>query len=229
MKKINAFTLAEVLITLGIIGVVAAITIPGLISNYKAQRSRSQFLKVYSTLQQVFKQMESDDISLDPATYKGNNGPFYKTFIKYLQAPLDCGSSVTGGYLHKRPCYSPTGDKNYLTYDGRGQVRSGWFSDGQIALQDGSLLLFHNNYTLPYIWISVDINGYASPPNRWGYDLFTFQFLDGELKAMGAIGTRYTKMDTFCNEKSSDIKNGIACAQKVIEDTEYFKTVLKKI
>ena len=34
MKKYG-FTLAEVLITLGIIGVVAAITIPTLVSNYK--------------------------------------------------------------------------------------------------------------------------------------------------------------------------------------------------
>ena len=39
MKK--AFTLAEILITLGIIGVVAAITIPGLITTYKAHQLRS--------------------------------------------------------------------------------------------------------------------------------------------------------------------------------------------
>lgn len=41
IKRIKTgFTLAEVLITLGIIGVVAAITIPNLIANYKAQRLR---------------------------------------------------------------------------------------------------------------------------------------------------------------------------------------------
>ena len=43
-----AFTLAEVLITLGIIGVVAAMTIPTLMANYKAKRLHSQFLKSYS-------------------------------------------------------------------------------------------------------------------------------------------------------------------------------------
>ena len=37
MGKKLAFTLAEVLITLGIIGVVAALTLPALISNYKKQ------------------------------------------------------------------------------------------------------------------------------------------------------------------------------------------------
>lgn len=68
MKSNGGFTLAEVLITLGIIGVVAAITIPNLITNNKAQKLRSQFLKSYSTVQQVFKQMEADDISLTPSS-----------------------------------------------------------------------------------------------------------------------------------------------------------------
>ena len=48
-NKEPAFTLAEVLITLGIIGVVAALTIPSLITNYKARKLHTQFLKSYST------------------------------------------------------------------------------------------------------------------------------------------------------------------------------------
>ena len=59
------FTLAEVLITLGIIGVVAAMTIPTLMVNYKAHQLHSQFLKSYSTIQQVFRRMEGDEVSLD--------------------------------------------------------------------------------------------------------------------------------------------------------------------
>ena len=79
IKRIKTgFTLAEVLITLGIIGVVAAITIPNLIANYKAQRLRSKFLKSYSTVQQVFKQMEADDVSLNPDDYGAST--FYRTF-----------------------------------------------------------------------------------------------------------------------------------------------------
>lgn len=70
-SKNHAFTLAEILTTLGIIGVLAALTIPELITNYKAKKFRSQFLKSYSTVQQVFKQMEADEVSLDPTTYAG--------------------------------------------------------------------------------------------------------------------------------------------------------------
>ena len=69
------FTLAEILITLGIIGVVAAMTIPNLIANNKAHRLKSQFLESYSIVQQVFKQMEADDVSLNPKDYP--TGQFY--------------------------------------------------------------------------------------------------------------------------------------------------------
>ena len=50
-NKNRAFTLAEVLITLGIIGVVAAITMPVLISKYRAQVFETQFKKAYSSVQ----------------------------------------------------------------------------------------------------------------------------------------------------------------------------------
>ncbi len=51
--KASAFTLAEVLITLGIIGVVAAMTIPNLIANTNGAKYRSGFKKAISTLSQA--------------------------------------------------------------------------------------------------------------------------------------------------------------------------------
>ena len=53
MTKRFGFTLAEVLITLGIIGVVAAMTIPTLIANTNGAKYRSQFKKTISTLNQA--------------------------------------------------------------------------------------------------------------------------------------------------------------------------------
>ncbi len=52
MKNLG-FTLAEALITLGIIGVVAAMTVPVLISNTNGAKYRSQLKKTYSTLNQA--------------------------------------------------------------------------------------------------------------------------------------------------------------------------------
>ena len=54
LKMKTAFTLAEVLITLGIIGIVSAMTIPTLINNYKEKVRDNQFKKVYATIMQAY-------------------------------------------------------------------------------------------------------------------------------------------------------------------------------
>lgn len=226
-KRKLAFTLAEVLITLGIIGIVAAITIPQLVNNYKAKRLRTQFLKSYSTIQQAFKEMEADDVSTDPTTY--NTLEYYKTFMNYLQAPMDCGIG-DNKYL---PCVymrdsSSKDYKPYKTYDGKTNASMILFDDGQIALQDGTLLLFENYAPRMRVFVSVDLNEYNNKPNRWGYDLFTFQLVDNQLKAMGDTGTTYTDLSTYCNVNSQDEYNGIACAKKALSDSEYFKNIVKE-
>ena len=52
--KKSGFTLAEVLITLGIIGVVAAMTLPALVGKYKEKQRVTQLQKAYSILNQAF-------------------------------------------------------------------------------------------------------------------------------------------------------------------------------
>ena len=227
-KKLAAFTLAEVLITLGIVGVVAALTIPNLITSYKAHRFRSQFLKSYSIVQQVFRQMEADDVSLDPASY--TKAPFYKTFMKYLQAPLDCGSSWDYSFVNTKPCFplKVQGTKPYQTMDGKSEASRNWMDDGQIALQDGTLILFENSMAGGSIKLHIDINGYVNPPNRWGYDLFTFQFIDGELRAMGDPKTKFAQADVYCDLNKSNAYNGITCAQKAKDNPDYFKDLLRQ-
>ncbi len=222
----TAFTLAEVLITLGIIGVVAALTIPGLITSYKAHRFRSQFLKSYSTVQQVFKQMEADDVSLDPESYPTRS--FYKTFMKYLQAPFDCGTNSENNFKRVLPCYDTKGIKHYMSLDGQSTVEYNWFDDGQIAIQDGELFLIENDTVANQLWVSVDLNGFNNPPNRWGYDLFTFQFIEGELLTMGDQKTKYNDIEKYCNLKGKGVLNGIACAQLAKENPDYFKNLLRQ-
>ena len=62
-STISGFTLAEVLITLGIIGVVAALTMPALITNYQKQQTINTLKKSYSILQQAIKlsELKNDD------------------------------------------------------------------------------------------------------------------------------------------------------------------------
>lgn len=59
--KKNAFTLAEVLITLGIIGVVAAMTIPSLIADYRKDVTETRLKKFYSIMNQAILQSVNDN------------------------------------------------------------------------------------------------------------------------------------------------------------------------
>lgn len=72
----TAFTLAEVLITLGVIGVVAAITMPVIIQKIEEQRTINQLSKVYSTLSQAWQAMVTE---YGPFTTWGINSADTKT------------------------------------------------------------------------------------------------------------------------------------------------------
>lgn len=222
----SGFTLAEVLITIGIIGVVSALTIPNLITNYKAKQLRSQFLKSYSLVQQAFKQMEADDVSLNPQDYvPPEHEQFYLTFMKYFNGAMTCGTNAHG---KNTPCYdsslSTTAD-GYKSYDGSVKIYD-ILDDGQFVLPDGTNIMLENSRR-PYILVSVDLNGYGNPPNRLGYDLFTFEFSDGELKTMGDKGTSFTDERKYCNKNSNESYNGITCAHLAKTNSDYFKEIVR--
>lgn len=224
------FTLAEVLITLGIIGVVAAITIPNLINNYKAKRLHSQFLKSYSTIQQVMKMFESEDMSTDPKDYPSRTD-YSKAFAKFLQAPLDCtGKTSAPCYGHHNEEYS----KMYKSLNGQRTLKLFTNDHGSFVLQDGTMILMdypywiENGQQIEGITIGVDLNGFKNKPNRAGYDLFVFQFVDGELVTGGDSKSLFSDMERYCNVNSNDQRNGAGCAQKAKENTDYFKALIKQ-
>lgn len=61
LEKLFGFTLAEVLITLGIIGVVATMTIPILMTNYQKHQTETQLVKFYSMMNQTLRMSVADN------------------------------------------------------------------------------------------------------------------------------------------------------------------------
>ena len=124
MKYIcRGFTLAEVLITLGIIGVVAACTLPTLINATQAKELHTALLKSYSILQQVIQRMsfeEGRDITWDNYPDK-QFAPVFKTYLKMLNScgKLNCSSSDI----------DPS--KIYKTYNKKNSPYNDWFNEGQ--------------------------------------------------------------------------------------------------
>ncbi len=232
MKK--GFTLAEVLITLSIIGLVAAITIPILITNYKAHVLRSRFLKTYSLLSQVLKMAQEDDVYIVENVAYGSADRYQLSgiFQRYLSGAIDCNNSKNNKL---KSCIMITyGNKDdykngyrTLTSSSVNLNNQGFFDDGQLLLQDGTLLFFNADSQM--VGLHIDVNGIQSPPNRWGYDLFTFQLIDGNLVPMGDYGTKYSDKNRYCSLESKDKLNGIACTTLAKSNTDYFKWVVKNL
>ena len=87
LKGKNSFTLAEVLITLGIIGVVAALSLPSLIQNYKKTVAENELKKVFSLLNQVVLRSEADNgpaIYWDWESYQHDGRKYLEFFNKYF-------------------------------------------------------------------------------------------------------------------------------------------------
>ncbi len=74
MKK-RAFTLAEVLVTLGIVGVIAAITIPSLAMRCQKYVLKKQFKKKYLVLQQAL-DIVANDFGYPPNCYYWGTSPY---------------------------------------------------------------------------------------------------------------------------------------------------------
>ena len=103
-KQLNAFTLAEVLITLGVIGVVAAVTMPTLIQQYKERETVAKVNQFYSMFSQAYQMAILEhgtfdqwglkpwgDIQNDDGTYRANDdaiessNKFFEIMSKYLK------------------------------------------------------------------------------------------------------------------------------------------------
>ena len=176
MKK--AFTLAEVLITLGVIGIVAALTMPALIANYQKQQTITHLKKMYSVINNSAKLMEVDDNvpphggGMDCSSQTSED--FLNRYIKpYFNIVKTCNSASECGYPADYNWISPDGTvKSYSMYSYTNPAR--WAG---ATLNDGTLInILHrdNTGTGCYALYFVDLNG-PKAPNVMGKDIFVIE------------------------------------------------------
>lgn len=91
MKEFKAFTMAEVLITLGIIGIVACMTMPGVIKNYQKKVTVERLKQTYSMLQQavMLSEVKNGDIEdwILPSYTGAGDTTATETFVKMYYEP----------------------------------------------------------------------------------------------------------------------------------------------
>lgn len=159
----TAFTLAEVLITLAIIGVVAAMTIPTLINNAQEQAYLTQFKKVYTNLSQSYLSAAQESGTADTWL---TGEELYNNMKPYLKIIEDC--PATDGCFPNVVYKTIKGGDAYPFY----QASYGY----KVRLADGSSVLFQTSWEIAGT-IYVDING-DKAPNQFGYDMFVFRLIN---------------------------------------------------
>ncbi|MDD3238145.1 MAG: type II secretion system protein [Candidatus Gastranaerophilales bacterium] len=179
MKTKSAFTLAEVLITLVIIGVIAAMTIPSLLNKTNEQESVSAVKKAYSTLSQAHNMVMSQD-GFDPTDYASDaesTKAYGDLVVKYLNVEKNCGMTSDGD------CF-PAVTYKYLNGNNHGSLNlsSSYY---KVRLNDNMSFSLYLYFTYEYFGstpalknvfglIVIDVNGNKGP-NTFGKDTFNFE------------------------------------------------------
>lgn len=174
MKK-TGFTLAEILITIGVIGVVTVITLPALLSSFEKQITATTYKESMNIITSAIATAEANEITLEPNSSANDFLEYIKPYISIAKAcennETECGlidtlclhAKDTGLSLGKR-------DHRYILSNG---VFLG--ADSTTHSEDGSSANNLSRYS-DSILVYFDTNG-SKPPNRVGYDVFITEYI----------------------------------------------------
>lgn len=166
-SKLKAFTLAEVLITLGIIGVVAALTLPTVMGNYKKKTTAAKLKQAYNFLQRTFVMAQYEYGDMENwecrAVRSCTSEQFAKKYIiPYFQDPQlkTYSTLIDAGY--KSYPKGLNGETTMTAWKYYIKTKQGYYYmiDYYDVGQD------RRTYN-----VSIDING-TNPPNIVGKDIF---------------------------------------------------------
>ena len=167
IRKMKAFTLAEVMVTLAIMGVLASIMLP-VMSKIRPDKTKATFKKAYYVVERTVYDMVTDE-SLYPelGSYKGfdntqevtYNGQKYKGDTKFLQLNKISNNRPGSTYI---PFDGNNGSPNIVTSDGIAYyIPSSNFKDK-----------IGDEIRANALKIMVDVNGSETKPNKVGVDRF---------------------------------------------------------
>lgn len=231
MKKFSAkhknssligFTLAEVLITLGIIGVVAAMTISVLVNNAQKQGDAAKLKKIYSALNQAFLNMESDSQCPGDLACTGFfDGTVTQTISENVAAALSgqiktikaCAWAEAGCFatpissLNDTLTYAAPNGMKFITSDGISFLIYDLAGNCDMSTYELCATIF------------VDTNA-LSAPNRWGKDVFLLYLTrSGKILGHGYDNNWKISENTVgLNCRTDATSAGKGCAGRIIEE-----------
>lgn len=209
MKKI-AFTLAEILITIAVIGVVSAITIPSVVKKYQEMTTVNKVKKFYAMMSQALLLSIKDNGPVNEwnvyNTSNEQSANEIASYIKpYLKILKDCGTS--SGCLKYQNDPKRLSGSNLLNYDTANIYYKLILIDGSyLIIRSESNFCKSNDGNVPNTCgaIYIDISG-SKEPNTIGRDIFAVHITPYSLKP---------NMTDTCKKNSS----GWSCMKYILEN-----------
>lgn len=216
-----AFTLAEVLITLAIIGVIAALTIPILLNNSNDTQIITGIKKAYSNLSNTYSLLIADYSDM-PSAISENSSSFINTLTSKLKVAKYCGyASAQDTDCFPNKIYKYLNGNNYLNFATNSNYAT-FLTVDNIAYAvypfsttcnsdqssgDASNPLYNS---CALIW--VDVNGPNKGPSVFGRDLFNFSYT---LTGVFPTGSYYNSWFGFGANCTTSGQN---CTAKIINE-----------
>ncbi|MCR4881132.1 MAG: type II secretion system GspH family protein [bacterium] len=179
-KSKIAFTLAETLITLLVIGIIAALTIPSLIQSFQGRETVARLKKMYSVVNQAVRQYQAENECLDSFAdcFEKEDTLTSNTFMKRFEQKFKFVNVVYTGEDEYDVEWIPKiakhiNGEDIETHTWMGVQRNGWTHDGAFyMLADGSVLsvMIPDDKKQSGL-LFIDTNG-VKGPNRIGKDQF---------------------------------------------------------
>ncbi len=208
----KAFTLAEVLITLAIIGIVAALTIPAVVKNYQKQQVVVQLKKAYSTLNQAYNNSQAENGSYDTWDKGfdiGTDEYFRRYWEPYFKIGKVCSTGASCGYKNNSPWVTLKGADSTYSVNTNILGKSFISTDGvlfRIRVANSSGATEASN-------IIVDLNN-SKGPNMVGKDTFFFERTPKGILPY-AYSSSKSDINTYCSREN---QSGMHCAAKIMHD-----------
>jgi len=207
----KGFTLAEVLVTLAIIGVVSALTVPGLMNSYQKQTYVTQLHKYYNETMQAAKLYLTDRNAIDLKEAGLVDQTAVDNWVKtYMKIAQDCGTSGNN-------CFA-VGE--YKRMNGQAMKIFVTSSFNHYVLANGTAIAVSANGD-GKVQIYVDVNG-KKGPNIAGRDTFaTMLYPDGTIDDWHSAASS-APLTTAQREESFQNCNGTGnwwgCFGKILND-----------
>jgi len=186
----KGFTLAEILITLTVIGVVAALTIPTLLQNTQQAELKTALKRDFADLNQAAIQIKTNNGGTFKAAWSGDSS-FKNSFLPYLNVIKNCEQGAAEGCWYR----SDSSDTDWFYLNSTTPV--GVRNNPSLILSNGVMLRFCYGNSNCDITLGVtptttgcgkinfDVNGFKKP-NTIGKDIFTVYIDENELLPIGA-------------------------------------------